>query len=289
MDKYICESCDKTFMRKENLDYHVNNKSCKERNYNCKICGKAFASKSSMYRHVRENCKIKKQNEEEKNIIYERLLKLEEDSKKLKERDKEILLLKKEMKMIKTNMKSSGNVNNGIINVNNGTVVNNITLVGYGNEDMSKLDKTDMLKVLRKGYHSTLELTEALHFNPKYPEYHNIYISNIKDKYAMMYDGTSWTLTMKNDLIDKIYDDKKNYIEENFDDFLASLSLSRRKALERWLETDEDDKKVSEIKDGIKLLLYNKKHMAIQSIDNLNHVELPSRLYVKNRKTIKDG
>lgn len=35
----------------------------------------------------------------------------------------------------------------------------------------------------------------------------------------------------KEDLINKIYDDKKNYIEENQDEFIESLSVSRKK---RW-------------------------------------------------------
>jgi len=30
----------------------------------------------------------------------------------------------------------------------------------------------------------------------------------------MLFDGISWTLTMKEDLINRIYEDKKNYIEE---------------------------------------------------------------------------
>jgi hypothetical protein len=63
----------------------------------------------------------------------------------------------------------------------------------------------------------------------------------VKDKYAMMFDGKEWNLTMKEDLINKIYDDKKNYIEENLDDFVGSLPVSRKKALVRWLETDEED------------------------------------------------
>jgi hypothetical protein len=154
----------------------------------------------------------------------------------------------------------------------NNNVVNNVTLVGYGNEDISKIDKQDMLKVLRNGYNSTIKLTETLHFNPKYPEYHNIYISNIKDKYAMMYDGNIWTLTMKEELINKIYDDKKNYIEENLEDFVDSLSTSRKNALARWLETDDDDRKISEIKNNIKLLLYNMKQIPLASANNTQKI-----------------
>jgi hypothetical protein len=167
-------------------------------------------------------------------------------------------------------------------------------LVGYGKEDLSKLSKNEMLKILQNGFDSSLKLTEAVHFNPKYPEYHNIYISNIKDKYAMMYDGKTWTLTMKEGLINKIYDDKKNYIEENLDDFLDSLTLSRKQALERWLDLDDENDKIKEIKNQIKLLLYNKRKMPID-LENKKeelHLEDDAKIVVRKKrvvKTIKDG
>ena len=31
-----------------------------------------------------------------------------------------------------------------------------------------------------------------IHFNPDKPENHNIYISNLKNGYVMMYDGNKW-------------------------------------------------------------------------------------------------
>ena len=34
-------------------------------------------------------------------------------------------------------------------------------------------------------------------------------MSNVKDKYTMMFDGKEWNLTMKDELINKIYLDKK--------------------------------------------------------------------------------
>lgn len=64
----------------------------------------------------------------------------------------------------------------------------------------------------------------------------------------MMYDGENWGLTMKEELIDKIYDDKKNYIEENLEKFLDSLTVSQKNALNRWLNTDDGDKKIKSIK-----------------------------------------
>jgi hypothetical protein len=64
---------------------------------------------------------------------------------------------------------------------------------------------------------------------------------------------------MKEDLIDKLYDDKHNYIEENLDDFIDSLTKSQKNALYRWMDTDDDHEYTREIKNDIKLLLYNKR------------------------------
>ena len=142
-------------------------------------------------------------------------------------------------------------------------------LIGYGKEDISKIDKNELLKGIKTGFYSTLNLTDTIHFNPKYPEYHNVYISSMKNKYAMMYDGTDWTLVMKDELIDKLYDEKKNYIEENLDDFLDSLSKSQRNALDRWMDMDEDHVKIKEIKAKINLLLYNKRNVPLTTTKDI--------------------
>jgi hypothetical protein len=144
-------------------------------------------------------------------------------------------------------------------------------LVAYGREDMSKLTKDEIIKILQNGYNSTIKMTEALHFNPKLPENHNIYISNLKNKYAMMFDGNDWTLTDRNDLLDRIYDDKKSYIEENIEEFVNSLSESRKNALKRWLDTNDEDKKIADIKERMKLMLYNKRTIPINARGNKNN------------------
>ncbi|VBB18490.1 hypothetical protein YASMINEVIRUS_953 [Yasminevirus sp. GU-2018] len=290
MDNYNCELCGKSFKRKENLDYHKSKIVCEEKAFGCKFCSSKFTSKSTMYRHMREYCKVKKQNDNEKTEIYNRLIKLEEEHKKaqiesktrLTKLENENKKLRKTVKTLQTAEKTCiSNSNSGVVlNAPNNGTVNNITLVAYGNENISKIDKNDLLKVLKTGYHSTIKLTETVHFNPKYPEYHNIYISNMKDKYAMMFDGKKWTLTMKEDLINKIYDDKKNYIEENLEEFVDSLPSSRKKALERWLETDDEDPKIKEIKDNIKLLLYNSRKMICNE---------PLATKTKSIKVVKDG
>jgi hypothetical protein len=277
MKKYICPKCGKVFDQKNNLDYHVNHNSCKELIYMCKYCDKGFTTKNSMWRHMKHNCKTKKEKDTEKQTTFELLKTLAEnkvsDNIELKNLRNENKQLREDMEKIRTTLKImessfpmvSNTVNN--MNINNGIVNNNIILVGYGNEDMSKLSKLEILNAIQNGYESTVKLTGALHFNPKYPEYHNVYISNMKDKYAMMFDGEKWILVTKEDLIDKIYGDKKNYIEENLEEFIGSLLPSRKRALDRWLATDDNDTKVKRIKDNIKLLLYNEKQIVIDNKD----------------------
>ena len=196
-------------------------------------------------------------------------------------------MLKKTVRVTK-NITNTHNINNGI--------VAHINLIGYGKEDLSKIDKNEIIKAIQQGFNSTIKLTETLHFNPKHPEYHNIYITNVKDKYAMMYDGKDWNLTMKYDLINKIYDDKKNYIEENIDEFINSLSSSRKKALDRWLVTDGEDEKINKVKNEIKLLLYNKRNFVTdnQYTDYQHDIAIGSKKMIKivkksSRRAPKDN
>jgi hypothetical protein len=315
---FKCTNCDKEFKAKQNLNYHIENNTCKKA-FSCQYCNKGFTTKANMGTHIRTTCEVKKKNDKEKDDIYKKLLKMEEEHKQLQkmilekdkklqdmmseknkkfqdsvleknkklqemilerdkklqemilERDKksddQINALKSKITTIEKNTKKSiKNVNNGAVNngtINNGDNNYNIILVGYGKEDLSKIDKKEILKAMQHGYDSTLKLTEALHFNPKHPEYNNIYITNMKDKYAMMFDGKDWNLTMKDDLINKIYDDKKSYIEENIDDFVDSLSASRKKALERWLATEDNNERIIKVKEEMKLLLYNKRNIVL--------------------------
>ena len=87
----------------------------------------------------------------------------------------------------------------------------------------------------------------------------------MKDKYAMMYDGNNWNLTTKTELVDKLYNGNRSYVEENLDDFCASLHPSQRNALDRWLNTDDDDSKIKDVKERIKLMLYNKRNLPLQN------------------------
>jgi len=140
---------------------------------------------------------------------------------------------------------------------------NKIKLVKYGEEDMILLNDQIILDILKKGNDSILDLIEKLHFNPKYPEYHNIYITNMRDNYAYKYNGDEWKLTIKEDLIDCIYNDKIDYIRENINRYTHLLTDKQITNLNNLINDDIGIKKIKKIKEHIKLLLYNSKSMPV--------------------------
>ncbi len=249
----VCPICNKLFKRLENLTRHLNKKVCEKKNFCCKYCKHKFSHKTNLYRHVREDCLMKKQSDAEKDNIYKRLLELEKENEELKN---------------KLNTKGKKKIIN---NVNNATTINGdnnvLILVKCGCEDIGKIDKNELMNVFRSGYRAALKMTETVHFNSKYPEFQNVYISNMKDKYAMAYNGSTWSLTTKTDVIDKLYDNSKSYIEDNIDDFRDSLTKGQKASLERYLNTDDNDDKIKAIKEEIKLLLYNKREIPMQTKD----------------------
>lgn len=293
MAEFTCVVCNKVFTRKASLVYHTNNSVCRpkhinnmhniendednkidneinepnEKVYECNFCARTFNKKTSMYRHMRYNCKIKKKDNNEKDDILARLVLLEEDNKKLREENKQ---MKGQIeKVMKTTDKSIVNntINNNTTNIN--SVVNNIVvLVKYEDEDTSLIDKRDINRCGAYGYKAVEALTKTIHFNPKYPQFQNVYISNMKDPYAMIFDGNKWVLTTKKEIIDSLYENKKNIIEDNLEVFIDSLPQSKKRALRTWLASNDDDgesKIAMKIKNGIKLLLYNERQIGINS------------------------
>lgn len=283
MAEFKCNVCDKVFTRKASLIYHTNNSVCwlkpidnenddddneinkpNEQMYECNFCARKFNTKTSMYRHTRYNCKIKKKDNNDKDDILARLILLEKDNKKLRKENEK---MKGQIeKVMKTTDKSI--INNNTTNINNGVVNNIVVLVKYETEDTSLIDKKDINRCGGYGYKAVEALTKTIHFNPKYPQFQNVYISNMKDPYAMIFDGSKWVLTTKKEVIDSLYENKKNIIEENLEDFIDSLPPSKKRALRTWLASDDDEgesKIAMKIKDGIKLLLYNERQIGINS------------------------
>ena len=288
MSDFICDLCEKVFTRKEGLDFHIEHKVCADKTFQCSYCSNKFTSKAGLQRHKREFCRKNKDIVDEKDntqggnknkidtnalfkqfeqqIVQKIEKKLEKKLEKIKKENarKENRITKETaaIKLLKEEIKKltmDGGNNNGTINDNNGTV--QYAPIEYGKEDITKISREEMSEAYRNGIDAVLKLTQIMHFNPKYPENHNMYISNIKSIYASVFKDNTWELILKEDLIDRIFEDKKNILEELFDDHKNSLSNSRINAYEHWIDLDSNNEIIKKIKEGIILLMYNKRNI----------------------------
>jgi hypothetical protein len=216
-DKSItgCETNDNsTNKKKSNLDTGILIKKSNS-DYKCNYCNMTFTRSTTLKRHLIDRCKIRKEENKDKEEIFKKLLEKYEEMKYLieekdekinnlikeknnkiinliKEKDYKINKLTKELENLKqkTNTKNIQNNNGTVINQNNGTInntINNINIIQHGKEDLSKLETSIFLDAFLKysGAKIPERIVEGIHFNDKHSEFKNIYISDINREKVM--------------------------------------------------------------------------------------------------------
>ena len=224
-----------------------------EKCYKCEYCKKKFSHSQSLNRHVKNRCKVKKENEKEKNEMNKIVEMLNEQ---LKDKDKKIDELIKKSGTTNTTTNITYNQQNN--------VSNNIKLLGYRKTDISHLSDKDFINCISHSNFCIPHLIRKIHFDPNKPENHNIYISNIKNNYAMIYDGDKWNLSNRDDLINEILEEKEIIIEEKLEEWLEKGDRKYpeiMKKFTRYLEKKEHDVVLDKIKDEIKLVLFNNRNI----------------------------
>ena len=168
----------------------------------------------------------------------------------------EIIKLSKRTNCKKQSLINTQNSNN---NTNSNNTVN-IQLVAFGKEDLNKVVSDNVCKkLIDRGFKSIETLIEYIHFNENKPEFHNCYISNYRDKYAVVYDGNTWNLVDTHDVVDDLTDTKQEFLEIKFNELGDMLNENTKTKFNRFID-QKDDKKVKDSqKKNIKLILYNKR------------------------------
>ena len=219
--------------------------------YECKYCFKKLSRKDSLDRHLKK-CKLKESDRNESDEKQNLMEIVNQLNKKLDKKEKQIDEL----------IKKTGNTTNNITYQQN-NVNNNIKLLGYRNTDISHLSDKDFISCISHSNFCIPHLIKKIHFDPEKPENHNIYISNIKNNYAMTYDGDKWNLSNRDDLINDILEEKEIIIEEKLEEWLEKGKMYPEimKKFTRYLEKKENDVVLDKIKDEIKLVLFNNRNL----------------------------
>jgi hypothetical protein len=255
-------------------------------NYSCEHCKKSFTRKDIVTKHMKKSCPIIKQQNKEKQDIFEKLLLLETKNKELdieiKNRDEVIKnkdeVIKNKDELIKNKDEQYEEYIKKITNepkilqsitINNNTI-NIINMVSHNEENLieKKLDELMLILAAKKGYNAVEELILLVHFSSRYPEFQNIYIPDIKNKHVMIYDK-EWKIKNANVAIKELYDAKSNFITENINVFFNRLSIREQVVFQRWITlisdktTNEYKKYYGDMLETIKYTLYNNKDMVI--------------------------
>lgn len=223
-----------------------------KKTYNCDDCDFVSRFKQSYYRHI-NNCKNKKEQESIEHLkeLVELLnSQLEKQQEMLNTKDEEIKMLIKKVGLNTTH--------NTIIETQN-----NIQLLGYKNTDYSHLTDEDYKQCISHINLSVPHLLQKVHFNKSKPENHNIYISNLKNKYIMIFNGNRWITRNRDEEIEEMLDNGNTMLEYKIEDWLQEGKQYPiiMKKFERYIKNIENDNVLSMIKDEIKLLLYNNRNI----------------------------
>jgi hypothetical protein len=240
----------------------------------CSYCYKTYSRTDVLKNHLLI-CKVKKQEIEEKESILNRLLEqntllvstIDQQKEQINQLIKTNENLINQMKVCKTQN------NKNVKNQNNGTINNTINIVGFGKEDLSKIDNKEFFEALTQmGYKIPAKMFEKIHINDKYPEYKNIYISDINRGKAMVHDGRRWQLDRYDNISDKLLDKILNFMEERYEEIKDDKNIidkikinmeNKLKILQIMKDYEEGEEKErheylrSQCKDHIKMDLYN--------------------------------
>ena len=229
--------------------------------FECEYCNKEFNSRQGRWRHLK-SCKEKLKDDEDKetllNLVEMLNKQLDEQREQLnKQLEEQREQIKEQNNQINELIKKAG-INIGTQNIQQ-NIQQNIKILAYKNTDLSHLTDKDYLKCLKHSNFCIPHLIEQIHFNPKKPENHNIYISNLKNNYVMIYNGNKWMINDREESIQNLIDEKESIIEQKLEEWIENGQQypDIMKKFNRYLEKKENDKVLNKIKSEIKMMLFN--------------------------------
>ena len=152
------------------------------------------------------------------------------------------------------------NSSNTFNTVNN---TSNINLLGYENTNYSCYPR-EMVKCIKDCNFCVKTFIVKVHFNRKYPENMNIYISSFKADHIMIYRDGNWNIVDKKKHIDLMYEDNEIHLESWFDEYKTRYPEIIN-SFTRYLHNRETDEVLNQVKKDILRMLYNKRNLVIDN------------------------
>lgn len=223
MVEYICAECGKAFTHKANYTRHIKRKFACGHDNNCTICNKQFKHRSNLHRHEKK-CRTK--------IISNTI-----------------------NSVTNTNSNNTINNNNSLLNVNK------VKVVKFGSENISYISDDIYKQILSRGIRAIEEFIGHSHFDGNHPENHNLYISNIRDDYLMLYDGDKWTINRRDDSLEDIIYAKSDFLCKKFMELINTMDPKDVWKFKKYMEIMDDEETMTRIKKDLAIKLYNNRKL----------------------------
>jgi len=265
-------------------DSKIPQNASKISHHTCNSCNKTFNRKDNLKRHEKI-CKIKV---EENNKIKQ----LEEIIIDLKKQVSTILQEKGKIHhktLQKINNQLTNNINNG--SINNGKIINN-TFVKFGDVEYERILNNKQVKhILNQQFMSIEESIKLVHFNKDLPEYNNVFITNMRDDIGYIFNGKEFISVKKNEMINELIDSHIKEINLSLEKNKNNLNEKYVNRLEKFLDMlNDDDTKFTDQNNqrtfpsykaykmnSIKLLIYNSSDK--KKLDELQNMKLTEKVY----------
>ena len=254
-----------------------NNQSDSDVFFICDICCKKYSREDSLKRHQLSFCKgIKEDNTSDNKIDSKELLKtLTSMNETLQKSQQEIADLKNTISELKhtvsqpiTNNTTTNNINNN----NNNTINNNIILQFGADVEPNALTQEEIIQLLNQNLaYIVPKMAELYHFDINKPKYHNVYISDKKSKFAVVFNGKQYVSAFLDDTIDMIDNKMKSHLRlfmrklKMNDDDTHKIPVNDMKRMSKQLEklndledTDDLQKRSNQY---LKFVLFDNKEM----------------------------
>lgn len=185
---YKCKYCPKTYSRKDNLVRHT------------KICKHRLAEIESENNDISELIMLN--NNSNKMVSFDEVKKLLE-AERQREREKSEFIITELKSQIEVLLKNQGSNNTHTTNYN-------IMINSFGKENLDYISNDYINQLINSGpINSIPTLLKYIHFNPEHKENHNVKISNKKENYAQIFNGSDWEYRDKratiSDMSDRAY------------------------------------------------------------------------------------
>jgi hypothetical protein len=165
---------------------------------------------------------------------------------------------------------SNNNSNNNSNNIDNSIKVDNsIKIVSIGNENLSDvLNSQEQIRILNKRCQVLEEIIKYVHFNDKYPQFHNVIINDLKSGNALQFneEHDDYIVVRKSEMLNAIIENRIDDISEFLVNNKQKLGKTTQKSITKFIdrvidESDNPDSKyIKDKKKEIELLMYNNKN-----------------------------